>query len=79
MSEADLLALQPIEADEANHIGHYVYCHHCRRMGTLKLLGRDSFGKLIFECCQRMHDPRGFVLEEVCGGLVPVVLAVAAS
>ena len=70
MTEMELLSLKPVKAAEAYYINHFIYCHNCQRMNTMRLLGRDSWGQNVFACPRRMHDPRGFVLDETCGGMV---------
>ena len=56
--------LEPIETDEADRINRAVYCHHCKRMATHKLLGRDSWGTVVLQCPG-----------VTCGGIVRLVPA----
>jgi hypothetical protein len=38
------------EPQAAKQIGRYLYCHHCKQMHRMKLLGYDNFNKTVFRC-----------------------------
>ena len=44
------MRLVPIDVDRARYLNYEIFCHHCGKMSTMKLLGQGLGSAAHFEC-----------------------------
>jgi hypothetical protein len=63
--------LEKVSLEIKGKLNHQIYCHHCRGMGQMAVLGIDFDGRVHFKCTRQTYSPGGYQLGP-CEGVVVI-------